>query len=162
MILGILSDTHDRGDAMKAAVEALRSAGAQFYVHCGDVGSPAMLDHLAGLPAAFVWGNTDVDRLALARYAQALGIQCFGAFGELEFDGQRIALLHGDDARLKRKILDDQQHNYLLQGHTHARQDARFGCVRLINPGAMHRASEKSVAILDVARDELRFIVVAV
>lgn len=158
MILGILSDTHDRAGAMKAAVAALRDAGAEYFIHCGDVGSPAMLDHLAGLPAAFVWGNTDWDRMALSRYAEAIGVQCFGAFGELELAGKRIALLHGDDARLKQKILDEQLHDYLLHGHTHIREDARVGRTRIINPGALHRAAVKTVATLNVATDELRFI----
>lgn len=162
MLLGILSDTHDRADALKAGLEALRDAGAGFYIHCGDVGSPDMLDHLAGLPCALVWGNTDWDRLALARYAQTLGVQCFGAFGELEFDSRRIALLHGDDAGMKRTILTDQRHDYLLHGHTHVPEDTRVGRIRIINPGALHRAARKTVATLDVARDELRLIHVSV
>src|SRR5687768_8278884 len=110
MILGILSDTHDRIDAMAAGIKTLRDARAQFFIHCGDVGSERVLDHLAGLPAAFVWGNTDWDRMSLARYAASIGVQCFGAFGELELDGKLIALLHGDDAKLKQQVLAEQRH----------------------------------------------------
>jgi len=158
MILGILSDTHDRIEAMAAAMEALRAAGAAYFIHCGDVGSERVLDHLAGLPAAFVWGNTDWDRMALARYAQSLEIQCFGAFGELELHQKRIALLHGDDARLKQKILAEQKHDYLLQGHTHIREDTRIGRTRIINPGALHRAAQKTVATLDLESDRLAWL----
>src|ERR1700754_735549 len=65
VLIGILSDTHGRADAMALAMQALRNGGAEFFIHCGDVGSEGVLDHLAGAPAAFVWGNTDWDRAAL-------------------------------------------------------------------------------------------------
>src|SRR5690348_10520027 len=125
---------------MSAAVELLRGRGAQYFIHCGDVGSEHILDYLAGLPAAFVWGNNDWDRLELQRYAERLGITCYGTFGEFELDGRRFALMHGDDFKLKHRVLEDQRHDYLLLGHTHIANDTRVGRVRCINPGALHRA----------------------
>ena len=73
MIVGILSDTHDRDDAMAAGMQLLRRGGARFFIHCGDIGSERVLDHLAGLSAAFVFGNTDWDHRGLQRYAETLG-----------------------------------------------------------------------------------------
>jgi putative phosphoesterase len=160
MLLGILSDTHDRVDAAAAAVAALKAAGATYFLHCGDVGGEGVLDQLAGLPAAFVWGNTDWDRAALGRYASDLGIQCFGSFGELDLDGKVMALTHGDDVRAVRRVLDGQRHDYLFVGHSHVKADSRIGRVRVINPGALHRAREKTVATLDTATDLLRFITI--
>ena len=158
MIVGILSDTHDRVETMALGLEVLRKLGAQFFIHCGDIGSESALDLLAGLPAAFVWGNTDWDRLALQRYAESIRVSCYGAFGELELGGKLFAVLHGDDARLKARVLSEQRHDYLLQGHTHIQEDRRVGRVRIINPGALHRAAEKTVAALDTERDDLRFL----
>jgi len=160
VIIGILSDTHDRVAAMKAGIETLQQAGASYLVHCGDIGGSGCIDLLAGLQAAFVFGNTDWDRLKLARYAQSIDVPCFGALAALDLDGKKIALLHGDDFRLKQKLIDEQQHDYLFQGHTHIRDDRRVGKTRLINPGALHRASEKTVATLDLEKDLLRFHVV--
>jgi putative phosphoesterase len=157
VILGILSDTHDRVGAMAAAVKVLRDAGAEFFIHCGDVGSTAVLDHLAGLRAAFVFGNNDFDRSGLQRYANDIGIECLGDFGEIELAGKRIAVMHGDRPQLRRDVLQRQEHDYLLQGHTHVRNDERFGRVRAINPGALHRAAQKSVATLNLATDDLLF-----
>ena len=162
MLLGILSDTHDRIDAAAAGIAALKSAGAEYFIHCGDVGSEPVLDLLAGLPSAFVWGNNDWDRAALQRYAGELGIQCFGAFGELELDGKAIAIAHGDDERAVRRVLDGQKHDYLFVGHSHVKADGRVGRVRVINPGALYRAREKTVATLDTAADRLRFHVITV
>ncbi len=162
MIIGILGDTHGRDDAMAAGIKLLADAGAQYYLHTGDVGSAAVIDHLAGLHAAFVFGNNDWDRADLMRYAQRLGVQCLGNLGELTLDEKRIAIIHGDDYRLKQKILAEQRFDYLLQGHTHIRKDDRIGVTRIINPGALYRANPKTVATLDTATDQLRFHIAAI
>lgn len=157
-MIGILSDTHDRAGAMAEAVKLLRQEGAEFLIHCGDVGSEPMLDYLAGIPSAFVWGNNDWDRAGLERYAVKLGINCLGSAGELELGGKRFAILHGDDSRARQRFLSEQRCDYLLQGHTHVRQDERIGKTRCINPGALHRAKQKTVALLDTVTDRLRFL----
>ena len=160
MLLGVLSDTHDRVDATAAAMKVLRQAGAQFFIHCGDVGSERVLDHFAGLPSAFVFGNTDWDRASLARYAQSIGVACHNTFADLDLGGKKVAVTHGDDFRLKQRILSEQRHDFLLLGHTHVRADERVGRTRVINPGALHRAREKTVATLDTDSGELKFLVV--
>jgi predicted phosphodiesterase len=47
--------------------------------------------------------------------------------------------------------------DYLLFGHFHIASDATFGGVRCINPGALANADSFSVAVLDLASDDLRF-----
>jgi hypothetical protein len=158
MKIGILSDSHDRAHAMALAVRTLTANGAEFLIHCGDVGSETILDCLAGIPSAFVWGNNDFDRRGLQRYAEDLGIKCLGNMGELELGGKRIVVLHGDDERTKQSLLAEQQFDYLLQGHTHIPADVRVGKTRCINPGALHRAKEKTVAILDTEKDVVMFL----
>ncbi len=157
MIIGILSDTHDRFDAMAAALAVLRHAGAEYYIHCGDIGTQPCIDLLAGLPSAFIFGNNDWDRAALSKYAASIDVPCYGNFANLELAGKRIAVIHGDDFRLKQRLLDEQKHDYLMQGHTHVRDDRRVGTMRLINPGALHRAREKTVATLDTELDVVKF-----
>jgi putative phosphoesterase len=161
MLLGILSDTHDRSEMMRLAVAALQERGAQFFIHCGDVCSPDVLDPLAGLPSAFVWGNCDFDRAALQRYGASIDVPCYGAFADLEFDGKTVALLHGDDRARMDALLKAQGHDYLFHGHTHVRRDERVGRTRIVNPGALHRAPEKTCALLDTATDRLEYLKIA-
>ena len=158
MIVGILSDTHDRVAAARAGVQLLREHGAEYYVHCGDVGSELILDLLAGLPAAFVFGNCDWDRRGLERYAAHLNVSCLGHSGELELGGKLFHVQHGDDAQAMRRALDSQRFDYLLHGHTHVPRDQRVGRTRVINPGALHRVKEKTVAVLSLQSDELKFL----
>jgi putative phosphoesterase len=162
MLIGILSDTHDRVDAAAAAMKLLRGQNCKFFIHCGDVGNEAVLDCLAGEPAALVWGHNDFCVPELVKYAERLGIQCLGRFGDLTLDGKRFAITHGDDIRRIKKLLNSQEYDYLLQGHTHVKSDRREGRTRLINPGALYRATVKTVATLETSRDELRFLTVDV
>jgi putative phosphoesterase len=148
MFVGILSDTHDRVDAMAAAMKLLRDGGAEFYVHCGDVGSERVLDHLAGVPCAFVFGNTDWDRAALARYAERIGVACHGAFADLELGGKKFAVVHGDDFKLKQRLLAEQKHDYLLQGHTHVRADQRVAAGHRDRRAAVHHRGRGDVTCL--------------
>ena len=160
VIIGILSDTHDHAGTMAAALKLLGDAGATFFIHCGDIGSQQCVDLLAGLKCAFVFGNTDFDRVGLARYAAELDVPCYGNYADLQQGGKRIAVMHGDDYKLKQRVLAAQEHDYLFQGHTHVRTDERIGRTRLINPGALHRAAVKTVATLDTEKDMLEYLVV--
>jgi uncharacterized protein len=158
MRIGILSDTHGRTQAMADAIRLLKSAGAEFFIHCGDVGSEAVLDLLAGEKAAFVFGNTDFDRQELQRYARIINVQCLENSGQLQLGGKEIRVMHGDDSRALRRAIEEQSCDAILFGHTHVKADRREGRVRLINPGALHRAAVKTVALWVTETDDLSFI----
>lgn len=160
MRIGILSDSHGRTAAVVRAIDLLRGGGAEFFIHCGDVGSEQVLDLLAGLPAAFVTGNTDYDRDALLRYGRAIGVEGYIPSADLTLGGKRIAVTHGDDGRLLQRLVVSQDYDYVLHGHTHLRRDERHGRTRILNPGALHRALTKSVALLDTESDDVRFLTV--
>ena len=160
--LGLVSDTHGRAEALRAATRVLLDAGATAFAHCGDVCGEAVLDEMAGHETWFVWGNNDLDRRRETKYAESLGLTCLGDFGSFEFGGKRFALTHGDDPRRVARLCADaeagrgERYDYLLTGHTHVRHDRRFGAMRWVNPGALYRARPKTFALLDVADDSLR------
>ena len=158
MLLGILSDTHDQVIRTRHAVELLRDAGAEALVHCGDLTGPEIVETISQLPAWFVFGNHDADRVPeLLRAAAEYGPDCLEWGGVIELAGQLVAVTHGHLATDVRRVLA-QRPDYLLSGHSHAASDRIEGTVRRINPGALHRAEEYSVALLDLTSGELRFI----
>jgi hypothetical protein len=162
-MLGILSDTHDNVAAAAAGIAALREAGAQFLIHCGDVGGEQILDLLAGIPCVFVWGNNDFDRASLKRYAAGLDIQCGDDFARLEFRGKNLAVTHGDNLKLLRQAIQgDSRYDYIFIGHSHIPADERHGNVRIINPGALHRAAKKTVAVLDLDTGAVRHLIIKI
>lgn len=159
MLLALLSDTHDNVRATQAALALLAPHRPAAYLHAGDLVDPAMLAHFAGLPEFhFVFGNNEFDRAALRSLALALNLHCHGEMADLTFAGKRLALLHGHDHALFHRLAQSGDYAYLIHGHTHVRHDSRLGPTRIINPGALHRAKDKSVALLNVATDVLRFI----
>ncbi len=160
MIAGILSDTHGRADMARRAVAKLIDNKAEYLIHCGDVGGTDVLDAMAGYRSMFVFGNNDCDSEDLARHAKFLGIACGGTHGKLSLGGKLAVVTHGDDHRLIRQLLQQQQIDYLFLGHTHEMLDRREGRVRIINPGALYRAAVKTVAVLDTESDDLRFITI--
>lgn len=163
MILGILSDTHGRAKIAAAAVRALRDRGAEYLIHCGDVGSRAVLDALAGgdPPAAVVWGNTDHDRHDLEVYANHLGIRHDHPVLRLTLGGKRVVVTHGDNGRALAEVFArPRETDFLLVGHTHVAADDAHNGVRVINPGALHRASVKTVATLDLKTGGLRWVTI--
>ena len=48
--------------------------------------------------------------------------------------------------------------DFLLHGHTHTVQDERVGRTRVINPGALHRASRYTCALLDPSGKSVRWL----
>jgi predicted phosphodiesterase len=108
----------------------------------------------------FVFGNNDWDRQPLAKYARHIGVACGDEQGKLSFDNKLAIVTHGDDSGIVNAVLQAQLVDYLFLGHTHRTLDIRRGKVRVINPGALYRAAQKTVAILDTASDALEFIVV--
>jgi predicted phosphodiesterase len=73
--------------------------------------------------------------------------------------GLRLAVTHGDSARGLAR-LEAEHPDYLFSGHTHQALDVRRGSTRFINPGALHRASAWTVALLDGASGRLEMLTI--
>jgi uncharacterized protein len=161
MRIGILSDTHNKLARTVAAVELLRTEGAEALIHCGDLTGSDVVKVCGVLPAYFVFGNNDADNVAaLLRAIEVVSGVCLQWGGEVALAGRRVAVAHGHMHTDVRRLLAAQP-DYLLSGHSHIASDSRIGPTRRINPGALHRATEFTVALLDLETDALRFFGVA-
>ncbi len=167
MILGILSDSHGRRERTAAAVALLRRLGAQGLVHCGDVGGPGVLEALAGLPGWVVWGNTDEPGARTEESAARLGLTLGPGPLRIERSGRTVLVFHGHEAAFE-SLLGALEAgdppppglcacDFVLHGHTHVAADVLLGPVRVINPGALHRAAAHTVATLDLLTSDVRF-----
>ena len=159
MLIGVLSDTHGRLDTTRTAIELLQKRKAEYFIHCGDVGSEQVWISWR-CRAAFVWGNCDSDTYGLQRHAAIVGVACCGAFGRLTLDGSTISILHGDDYRRMQQTIAEQDCDYLFSGHSHVKDVRDVGRIRLVNPGALHRAKVKTVALVDTATRDVEFLTV--
>jgi putative phosphoesterase len=158
MLLAVVANSDGRAEAMASAMEVFLASAVDLVVHCGDVGGRHVLDAMSALDCAFVWGDRDRDRMGLLRYAQSINVTCFGVLGELEIDEKKIVILHGDDRKLTKKILDEQQYDYVLLGHDLWAEDKTVGRTRILNPGPLHGAAGRSALLLDPATGKLRLL----
>lgn len=162
-LIGLLSDSHGQVGITRQAVELLVQRGAQMLIHLGDIGSELVIDALlctgpdgrTPIEAHLVFGNTDADRRALARYARHLDIHVDDPVGALSLDAGLLVFTHGDNSRALTAAVDENA-RYLCHGHTHRVADYRRGATRIINPGALFRTACPSVALLDPVNDDLR------
>jgi putative phosphoesterase len=129
----------------------LESLEVELVLHCGDIGSVAVVELFRAWPTHFVFGNCDVDRKGLAAAIAAVGQTCHGEFGELHIDGKRIALIHSDDQRRFQVVLHSGDWDLVCYGHTHIAAIERFGETIALNPGALYRANPHSLAIIEAA-----------
>jgi len=150
MRLGIVSDTHGHVEHTRGAVRMLASLEVDRVLHCGDVGSAAVVELFAPWPTDFVFGNCDADRRGLAAAIAAAGKTCHGEFGALELAGKRIALLHSDDRRRFQQTLRSGEWDLVCYGHTHVAAIEHYGPTLVLNPGALYRANPHSLAIVEL------------
>ena len=150
MRLGIISDTHGHVELSRPAVRMLESLGVNTVLHCGDIGSIAVVELFTQWPTHFVFGNCDDGTEQFAAAIRKAGQTCHGLFGDLEFDRVRVALLHSHERRKFRETIDSGDYQLVCYGHTHVAAVDRHGDTLVVNPGAIYRADPHSIAVVDL------------
>ena len=144
MKIGIVSDSHDRADALARAVREAKALGAVQVIHCGDlIGTQTVRAALAvGLPMHLIHGNNLGDPISLARLARESGDQLryHGADARLELGGQRVFVVHYPEYGYAMACTGDW--DLVCCGHSHAAGVERVANVKgkqtwLVNPGTV-------------------------
>ncbi len=160
MQIGVVSDTHGHVPNTRAAVQMLQSLEVEAVLHCGDIGSTAIVPLFANWPTHFVFGNVDGGSHAgeLRKAIEQAGQTCHGRFGSWELGGVKIALLHGDDERLLDETIAEGEHGLVCHGHTHVPRNEKIGNTFVLNPGALYRASRHTLAIVTLPTLQIEII----
>jgi putative phosphoesterase len=140
----VVSDSHDRADALEAAVRNAAARGAAAVIHCGDViGAQTLRPAMgAGLPLHVIHGNNLGDSVMLHRLARDSGglLQYHGADARIEFGGRRIFVVHYPE--YGHAMACTGEWDLVCCGHSHAarvEQVANVGGATtwLVNPGTV-------------------------
>lgn len=152
MRIGVLSDTHGNTEFLLPAIEQLVQQQVEQVLHCGDIGSPAVVQLMARWPVHYVLGNCDHarDEPRLRQAIEEAGGEFHDRFGDLTLGGRRIALLHGDDGPLLADAIHGGQFDLVCSGHTHEAACERVGDTVALNPGALFRANPHTLAVVDL------------
>jgi putative phosphoesterase len=156
--IGVVSDTHGHIKFTQQAVAELRRHNVARVLHCGDIGTAAIVSLLAPWPTDYVWGNVDRDQEELRRAILAVGHTCHERFADLTLEGHRLAVIHGDVADELQACIHDGTWQVVCHGHTHVRRWERVGSTWVLNPGAVYRARPRSIAILELPKCTCQFI----
>lgn len=138
MTIGILSDTHDNVAAIERAIEIFAAKEVDIIIHCGDYIAPPTIPFYEGFEVHGVIGNNDGEIDGLERSFDALGnnSQLHGRYAELDIEGQRIFVLHGDQGMdAVDEYATSGEYDYVCYGHFHAAEHRDVDGTTVINPG---------------------------
>lgn len=140
--IGILSDTHSSWDDKYL----IHFAGCDEIWHAGDIGSPLIIDRLAGYcPVRAVCGNIDGRELRL-RFKELLRFKV----EECNVLMTHIGGYPGKYSPAIRDILRSEKPQLFIAGHSHILKvmyDKEIGCLH-VNPGAAGRQGWHAVRTL--------------
>ena len=155
MKLCIVSDSHDRGDLLAAAVRAAAAKGAEAVIHCGDViGTQTLRASLsAGLPIHVIHGNNLGDPVSLSRWARERPgmLDYHGADARLTLAGRRVFVVHYPEYGHAMACTGDW--DLVCCGHSHLAGVSQVDHVRggktwLVNPGTVAGLSGPATWVL--------------
>ena len=162
MRIGVVSDTHDRAEAIAEAIRLLTEQHVELILHCGDIETVETVRLFKAVPTHFVFGNWDKDRAKLAVAIKEVGGAHHDSFGAIELAGKRLAWVHSHERHQLRQLEHSDFFDYLFYGHTHVREQHRTGKTLVANPGALFRANPKTCIVLDLATGEIKPIIVPI
>jgi len=140
----IVSDSHDRGPMLAAAVAEARNEGAEAVIHCGDlIGANTLKATLAlGLLVHAVHGNNLGDPVAIARLSCNSGgrFHYYGQDADLLLAGRRIFVTHYP--HYGHAMACAGAHDLVCCGHSHVAKVMQQGNIHggttwLVNPGSV-------------------------
>ena len=156
--VGVVSDTHGLLELTRRVMAVFAEAGVERILHCGDIGTPAVVEALSALPVDYVYGNCDGTSTRLAEAVKTYGGTLHGKSGEVEIDGRHVALYHGQDEELLDTLARSGQWDLICTGHTHRSGFSELYGTRILNPGALQRRWEApGAAIVDFPKIDVTF-----
>jgi len=163
MRIGVIADTHDNLPAIDKAIKRLNDEKVDLVLHAGDYVAPFVIPRFKALKAKLigVFGNNDGDHEFLKkRFSECPNCEIHGRFAEVNVDGFKIALLHGDETELLDALINCGGFDAVVHGHSHANVSRKNGKTLIVNPGEVcgYLTGKSTIALLDTAKREARII----
>ena len=162
MIIGVISDTHDKLSALQAAFSFFLHEHVDHVIHCGDWKSLSTLEYFikltseSALPVSAVLGNNDHDSEPMMHLAdEAPHFTLREGVYELALDGKHCAIYHSHHAPTLRNVRSNSTYDVAFLGHTHKPRIEMKDETLIINPGSTafsiprSKAFSPTVALLD-------------
>ena len=167
MKIGVISDTHDQVENIIKMVDMLNQEKVDLVIHCGDWVAPFTLIHYTKLsaPIKSVFGNNDGDKYRHLVRSKAIGlrVEYEERFLNLDLDGRKIAVFHGDYQEIVDALVNCGDWDAVFHGHDHTKLIETVGKTLSLNPGTLlNQTGEKvhgaSFAIYETETNNARFV----
>ncbi len=159
MFIGLISDTHDNLPLVEKAVNQLNDMQVELVLHAGDYTSPFTIAKFKGLKCRLVgvFGNNDGDHdLLRRRFSETENCEVRGRFAEINAQGFKIALHHGEETELQNALVNCGGFDCVVSGHTHIALNKAKGRTLVVCPGEVcgYLYGKATIALLDTAKRE--------
>ncbi len=152
MVIGVISDTHDKAEGVLKAFEYFLTHKVSVVVHVGDWRSPEFVEYVEreaasrGIKIIGVLGNRDTNKASILEAISREGVVEVSSdpLLELEIEGKRIAVTHGDRKKLLRESIVSKKFDVVITGHTHKPKIERVGSTLVVNPGSTAFSIQRS------------------
>jgi putative phosphoesterase len=163
MLVGAISDTHDNLPLIEKAVRCLNDQRVELVLHAGDYVAGFVIPKFKQLNCKLigVFGNNDGDHeLLKKRFSETVNCTIHNRFAQVEIEGYRIALLHGEETELLNALANSGYYKAIIHGHSHLEGIQLRGETLLINPGEVcgYLTGKSTLAILDTDKHEARIV----
>jgi putative phosphoesterase len=163
MLIGIISDTHDNLPLVEKAVNRLNDEKVALVLHAGDFTSPFVIPKFKALNCKLigVFGNNDGDHeLLKKRFNETTNCEIHGRFTEVNAEGFKIALLHGDENELLHALTSRECFDAVVYGHIHSTVYKTNGKTLIINPGELcgYLTGKATFALMDTEKREAKIV----
>jgi len=163
MLIGVISDTHDNMPMIEKAVKKLNEENVALVLHAGDYVSPFVIPKFKALNAKLigVFGNNDGDHEFLKkRFSETENCEIRGRFAEINANGFKIALFHGDETELLNALINCESFDAVITGHVHSMGVRKKGKTLIVNPGEVcgYLSGKSTIALLDTEKREAKII----
>ncbi len=154
MKIGVISDTHDRLESIKKAIDIFKKERVGLIIHCGDWVSPYTLEYFDfvlkdyKIPVKSVFGNNEGDIKRLLERNSKLTNPIEFALKEvfeIKIGKRKIAVYHGQDNVILNALIKSKIYDSVFTGHTHIVKNILINNVFVLNPGSTCFAADSRI-----------------
>lgn len=136
MLIGVVSDTHNRVEHIKKIINLFNSYELALVIHTGDITSAKTLGLFSELncPLKGVYGNNDINEAGLEDTSKKNGFDFRFPPHVFSLEGRKIAIFHEPD-KIESFLIEEKSIDLTLHGHTHRYRNEKILGSLVFNPG---------------------------